>query len=335
MKWQVSLGIGISAVCVWFILARVDFKQLASILQSAHYLFLVLATLIVVATLIIRAWRWGYLLEPVKPVGLLHLLSATAIGFMANMLLPARVGEVVRAYVIAQKEHVSTMASLATIVVERVIDLLSILLVLICILIFTTFPLEMVPIAEGLRMGGYVSGFICLLLVSGLWLLKARTPQMVRLIRGCLIFLPKRWRECLLEALHSFVQGLQAIKRGWHLMSILLLSLCLWAAVALSNFLIFYAFGLRLPFFAAFFILVVQVLSVMVPSSPGFIGTYHAAVVAGLAVFEVTQELALSVAIMMHATFFLPFILIGLFFLWSESFSLRDLRTMKTQSFED
>ena len=95
---------------------------------------------------------------------------------------------------------------------------------------------------------------------------------------------------------------------------------------AFSNLLIFYAFDLHLPMFAAFFILMVQILGVLIPSSPGFVGTYHAAVVAGLAVFEVTQELALSIAILMHAAFFFPCILVGLIFLWGENLTLRELR---------
>jgi uncharacterized membrane protein YbhN (UPF0104 family) len=97
--------------------------------------------------------------------------------------------------------------------------------------------------------------------------------------------------------------------------------------VAFSNVCVFYAFGLRLPFIAAFLVLGMQMLGVTIPAAPGFIGTYHAAVVAGLAVFEVATELALSMAIVMHATFFFPFLLIGLLFLWWESLSLRDLRT--------
>jgi uncharacterized membrane protein YbhN (UPF0104 family) len=101
--------------------------------------------------------------------------------------------------------------------------------------------------------------------------------------------------------------------------------------MALSNFLILCAFGLHLPLYAAFFFLVVQILGVMIPASPGFIGTYHAAIIAGFTVFEVPQELALSVAIIMHATFFFPFILVGLIFLWWENLSLRDLRVPKVR----
>jgi uncharacterized protein (TIRG00374 family) len=331
MKWHVVLGIVISTIFVVLICAWIDFNQLATALQSAHYLFLVSAALALVSTHVIRAWRWRYLLEPVKPVRILPLLSATSIGYLANMLLPAHAGEIMRAYLISRKEQVSTMASLATIVVERVADLVCLLLVLMYVLMFANLSLEMIAIAQGLRIGGYVATLLCLVLIGSLWFVKARTAMAIRLISGCMVFLPHRWCKRLIVALQSFALGLQAIKTGWHLVAILGLSLLLWSVIALSNLLMFHAFNLHLPLFAAFFILVVQVLGAMIPSSPGFIGTYHAAVVAGLAVFEVTQELAFGVAIMMHAAFFFPFILVGLIFLWGESLTLRELRVVSAQ----
>ena len=111
------------------------------------------------------------------------------------------------------------------------------------------------------------------------------------------------------------------------MISVILLSFLLWSVLALSNSLIFSAFNLQLPWPAAFFILFIQVVGVMIPASPGFIGTYHASVVSGLALFAVPTELGLSVAITMHAAFFFPCILIGLVFLWFENLTLHQLRT--------
>ena len=110
------------------------------------------------------------------------LLSATSIGFMANMLLPARAGEVVRAYIIGQKERLGTMASLATIVVERVADLMSILLVMIPMLIFASMQPNMWAVAGSLRVGGYLATLLSVALIGSLWLLKSRTSQTVQRI---------------------------------------------------------------------------------------------------------------------------------------------------------
>jgi uncharacterized protein (TIRG00374 family) len=139
----VLLGIVISVGFVLGIFYHVDFTQLMTALQSVHPVPFALAAVILVFTHVVRAWRWRYLLEPIKLVPILPLFSAVCIGFMANMLLPAHAGEVIRAYIIGRKEQVSTIASFGTIVVERVMDFVAILLVLVVLLGTMRFPTEM------------------------------------------------------------------------------------------------------------------------------------------------------------------------------------------------
>lgn len=331
MKWNVVLGIVISMTFVLVIFHQVDLTKLTAAIQSVNAFPLILAAVLLIFTHLIRSWRWRYLMEPVKPMSIQPLFSAISIGFLANMLLPAHAGEVVRAYVISRKERVSTIASLATVVVARVADFVSILLILIILLNVMKLPEEMASVSEKLRVGGYLSVLIGVILVSGLWLMMARTVQTIHLIRVCVAFLPVRWLDRLSDVLTSFSVGLQALKKGHHMVAIFVLSLFLWTVVGLSNMLVLHAFNLQLPVYAAFLILIVQTLGVLIPSAPGFIGTYHAAVIASLAVFGVVHELALSVALVMHATFFFPFIIVGLIFLWKESLSLHELWSVKAQ----
>jgi uncharacterized protein (TIRG00374 family) len=332
MKWHALLGIIISVALGLLMLSQVEFDRLGMALQSARYQFLVLAAVIQVLTHLVRVWRWRYLIEPVKAVSPVSLLSATCIGFMANMVLPAHAGEVVRAYMLSRKEQVSTMASLGTIVVERMADLMSVVLMVLLVVTAPGLPATDGPLAEGLKIGGYLTAGVGVVLMGALWYLQANTAQMLRFLGYYLRFLPASWRSRLLDALTAFASGLYALRQGRHLVVVLGLSLLLWSLIAFCNLLVFWAFDVQLPIVAAFFILVIQILSVSVPSAPGYIGTFHAAVVAGLAVFHVTQELALSIAIMMHAAFFFPFILLGLIFLWRESLSLRDLTAVKAPS---
>jgi uncharacterized protein (TIRG00374 family) len=331
MKWNVLLGIIISVGFVLGIFYHVDVVQLLTALQSVHPVPFALAAVVLVFTHVVRAWRWRYLLEPVKLVPVVPLLSAVCIGFMANMLLPAHAGEVIRAYIIGRKAQVSTIASFGTIVVERVMDFMAILLVLVVVLGTMQFPTEMASMARHLRLGGYISALGGGLLIGGLWFVHARTAQTMRLLRLCLAFLPARWLDRLCEALSTFAAGLQTLQRGHHLFPILGLSLFLWTAVGLSNMLVLQAFGLHFPLYAIGLLLVLQTFGATIPSGPGFIGTYHAAVMVGLTVFGVTHELALSVALAMHASFFFPFILVGLVFLWKESLSLHDLWAIKAK----
>jgi hypothetical protein len=331
MQWQVWLGIILSVVFGLMTVSQVDFQHLGAALRSADYPLLILAGASQVLTLLVRAWRWQYLLASVKPTSLPPLVSATAIGFLANMLFPAHAGEVVRAYVLSRREGMSTMTSLATIVVERVADLVGVLLLLSAVLWSTNMLLERTPVAEHLRTAGYVAALLCVGLIGGLWFLRVKTTWILPWLSGCFTLLPPRWQQPCMTALASFALGLQALDRGRHVVAVLVLSLLLWLVVACSNVFVFYAFGLQLPLAAAFLVLGLQILGVAIPAAPGFIGTYHAAVVTGLVVFEVVPELALSMAIMMHATFFLPFVLIGLIFLWRESLSLRALHGVNVQ----
>lgn len=329
MKWKVLLGLLMSAACVPLIVSQIQLAPLGTALRSARYTLLIPAVLVLVCTHLTRTWRWQYILAPVKRLPFFRLLSAMSIGLMANMLLPAHAGEVIRAYLMARRERLGIAVSFASLVVERVADLVSMQLVVVGMLLYTSLSGEQAPLTEVLRIGGYVSALLGGLLLGSLWFIRARTSQAIRCIHVCLAFLPSAWLARLSEALTFFATGLQTLRTGWPLVVLLCLSLCQWVAVVINNALILRAFDLHLPLYGLFFILVVEILGVLMPSAPGFIGTYHAAVGAGLAVFGIPPERALSVAIIMHAAFFFPSILTGLIFLGHESLSLRDLWSVK------
>jgi uncharacterized protein (TIRG00374 family) len=290
-----------------------------------------MAILLIPFAFLIRSLRWRYLLKHIKTVTKLNALSATVIGAMGDMIIP-RMGDFVRAYVMGKKEEVSKVASLATIVVERALDTLCILIILLLILAFSGFPVESTPsLAQSLKMGSYSLSLLCLVLIGFLLLLRFRPAQIIRLIKASLGFLPEKWLERIIRILESFIFGLQGIQKGWHLLYVILLSALLWNMYALVNFLILRSFGLNLPFSAGFYFILFQVLGLAIPSSPGFVGTYHAAVVAGFAIFEVSQELAVSVAIIMHAVIISSSLSFGFMFLWKEGLSFREIWSTRTE----
>ena len=141
MKRQhVWVGMGISCALLVYLFSRIEYHQLWISLMSANPAFLLLAGVLLVGTLAIRAWRWRYLLMPLKPVGFPSLMSATSIGMMANMILPARLGELVRAVVLGQREQMDKSASFATVVVERLLDGFTILFILGVLLLVVPLP---------------------------------------------------------------------------------------------------------------------------------------------------------------------------------------------------
>ena len=242
-----------------------------------------------------------------------------------DMLLPARSGDVIRAYVIGRKEQTSKIASLSTIVVEKVLDILVLLVIAFVTIAVISFSKDRLSLPSGFSVAVFLLVGVIPIVIALLWFLMANTEKVDWIMRAILAFLPERILSRLSDTLISVAQGLQVLRQRESLVRIIILSILLWSLFALGNLLVLHSFGLHLPVYASFLILVFQILGVTLPSSPGFIGTYHAAVIAGLAVFGISQELALSVAIVMHITFFLPFIMIGLFFLWKENLSAQDI----------
>jgi len=328
MKYKIIIGFGISAICIVFAFYRVDFGELLASLSKADVLPLSVAVLLILLTQVIRSFRWKLLLASIKVTRVSNLLSATSIGAMADMILPARMGDILRASVIGNKEKFSKVSSLATIVTERVFDVLTILVIWLLVVVFYELPVPAPASMDAIRTAGAIASAICLLVMGALLVLKTRLDSIIRLFNALFTFLPDRWRIRLSESMASFAFGLQAIRFNWHLGIILLYSLLLWTAFALSNLFVLRALHFNYHPATAYFILLFQVLGVTLPSSPGFIGTYHAAVVAGLSAFDISFEQALSVAIVMHAAFFFPFIAFGLLFLWKENMSFSHIRSM-------
>ncbi|MCP4401395.1 MAG: flippase-like domain-containing protein, partial [bacterium] len=140
MKLKFWLGILISIVCLYFVFRNIEVDKVLETMRSVNYFYLVLAAVLQVSTIVLRAERWKYLLAPIKKLTFKHLLPATMIGFMANNVLPARAGEFIRAYVIGKKENISKTTSFATIIIERVFDMITMLGFLVIILLFVKFP---------------------------------------------------------------------------------------------------------------------------------------------------------------------------------------------------
>ena len=313
MRLRLWIGFALSAVIVGLALARIDSRELVSSLRTASPGWMFLGILSLLSTQWIRSWRWYYLMEAVQPCRFSNLLSATCLGAMTDMLVPARTGDLVRVYVLSRREDVGKVTTLATVLVERVLDLLTVLVMSVPLLVVLDLPATSPTAASRLRLAVLVASSLTLAAIVGLLVLRARRRQVSR-------FLEYRGGR-LGDHVGSFLAGLQTVREGRHVLAVVSTSFLLWSTFALSNALLMRAFSLSLPWWTGCVLLLFQALGVTLPSSPGFIGTYHAAVLAGLSLFGVTGELALGVAVAMHAAFFFPFIALGLCFAWRENLS--------------
>jgi len=320
---HVWTGVGISTVLIVFLFSRVNYGQLWLALISADLVVLVMAGALLATTFAVRSWRWQFLLKPIKSVRFSTVMAATSIGSLANMIFPARLGELVRALVLGRQERIETSTSLATVVVERVCDGFAILLILAALLFFAPLPLTAGGIRT-LRWGGLLTFVGYLGICAILYYLHYSPAHAVMGMKHFDRFIPTRWMDKLSGLLASFSSGLQTFSQRESLGQVVFSSILLWTIIGLYNVMVVWAFHLHLPFTAGFLLVVFQAFAVMIPSSPGFVGTYHVASVACLKFWDVNEEMALSVALVMHAITFFLNISMGFGYLWSIRGSLRE-----------
>ncbi|HOZ07688.1 MAG TPA: lysylphosphatidylglycerol synthase transmembrane domain-containing protein [candidate division Zixibacteria bacterium] len=314
-----GVGIVISGYLVWLLLERINFAELSRALSGANYYWLLPNVAFIVLTMYQRAWRWRAMVEPIAEVPFRRLLAATWIGFMANNVLPLRLGEFVRAYSLAaQERRITKSASLATIFVERMVfDLVALLLIFGAVLYYSHILMD-----STMQRGLWVAIAIALGGILFITILASRPAQVGRLLTRYLFFVPAGVRETIRGIILKFSRGLEFLSRGRSVVSVSAQTLLIWILMGLSNIFVFWAFGLDLPLDASYVVLVVVSISILVPSTPGFVGVYHFGAVWSLMQYGVTKEAALSCALVLHAAQYIVVTIGGFYFLRKEHLSL-------------
>ena len=325
------IGIGISIFFLYLLFRKIDFDKLLTALREMDYRYLLLSILFTFVSYFFRAVRWRYLLLPMKKVGMNSLFSATIIGYMANNILPARLGEFVRAYALGEKEKLDKSSVFATLVLDRLFDGFTVILILLITFFTVKLPAGMEKVQQGLVLGGYVTLAFYITVIVFLVLLKKQTMRTLRFTAMVLKPFPTRVGEKLIPVLGSFIEGLRFSSRSSDILILFASSAVIWAFAVLALDMVLISFGIILPVTASMFIMVFLVFAVMVPASPGYVGTYHAACVYGLMAFNVQMEKALSIALMVHGVNFFPVILAGMMFLWHDKLSLADVQKKSSE----
>jgi uncharacterized protein (TIRG00374 family) len=309
-------------------LRAVPLDQMGQAMVDMDPVYLIPCLFFYFLSYVFRAWRWHFLMRPIARVKFRPLFAALMIGFLGNNLLPAHLGEFVRAYVLGRSENVSKSATFATVVLERIYDGLTVLFLLLIVLLFMDMPQGAVEgtvlTAEVLR----VSGWAGLALFGGLMVFL----QFFRWKRGgamkCCQFMLKPLPEGLsgkiMGMLDAFADGL-ALARPLDLLWIGLTSLCVWLALGAWAWSLFPAFGLNLNFMAGILMEVVTALALLIPSAPAFVGTFHLAAAASIAFMGAPVAVAGSYAMVLWIVHFVVTTLGGLYYLWREGLGWKAL----------
>lgn len=320
MKKRLIIGLIVSLVFLYLAFRKVDYQELWLALKGASYWYIFPNAVLVILSMWMRAYRWRFMVDPIKKVGLGSLFSSVMIGFMANNVLPARLGEFVRAYSLGSKENISRSATFATIVIERVFDGFSLLFILWLSLLISPFP-------DWVKRTSNLFLLMNIATLAFLVLIEVKRDLTMRFFNFIFRLLPSGLSFRASEILDKFIGGLKVFRDVPSLLWILAWSIFIWIVVGISNYFIFLAFDLHPPIQASFILLVIVSLGVMLPSSPGFVGTFQFFCIISLATFGYDKNVALPFSIVLHASQYFPVTLLGLYYLRKEHLSLKTLES--------
>jgi glycosyltransferase 2 family protein len=319
MKKKVILGVLISGLLVYLSVRGIDFRDVIHSLQQIRFIYVALATLIIIAMQWLRSYRWGVILQPLEKIDQLSLFSVTSVGFLAITAIPARLGELARPYLIARKSSIKMSSALGTIIVERVLDSFSVLTIAVIVLILSDQPPWMIKSSVILF---FLTLFIFCCILGLVW----RREASLKIINRILSRLPGKFANKIDEVIHRFIDGFQVIVNIRLLLYLFFLSAVIWIIDALAIHLLMKAFGFVLPVMAAFVVMIVLIVGIAIPAAPGFVGNWHYSCILALGLCGIAKPSALSFAVVYHFLSIAIVVVLGVIFLPFNRFSFADMK---------
>ena len=316
---RIGLSVAVSAVFLGLAVRNVNWAEAGAALAAAQYLYVLPMLIVCIWSLYIRAQRWRVLLRPVGNPAMRTLVAATNIGFMANMVLPLRMGEVIRPVLLSRKEREPLGGILATIVLERIFDLFTILFLF-------GVSAATVSVSDAVRQWGYRLFGLAMAVAAAVAFVRWQEALALRLLGWLLSPLPPRFAQPIEEFFRGFVRALEILDSPLTFLQVLGWSLYLWLVISSTYAFGVLAFDLHVPLVVgSVAIMAVIAIAVSAPSAPGFIGAFQLGCTLGLAIFGVSQSQAIAYSIVLHLTQFVGTVAAGLYSLTREGMSLRQL----------
>jgi uncharacterized protein (TIRG00374 family) len=332
-KWQFWVGVMISIVFIWLALRGLHLEEFWDAILQANYIWLVPGIAVYFVGVWVRAWRWHYLLGPIKKIPTTTMFPITTIGYMGNNVYPARAGEVLRAVILKRKEGVSVSASLATIIVERIFDG-----VVMLAFVFVNLP-ELARLTDSSGFVGNIQQVAILgtgvfLGALTVFLLAGMFPQRTAKIGFWFIFrlVPKRLHERILSLMNKFLEGLASLRSPFNVLMVFFTSVIIWLLETGKYWFVMHAFNFSISFFGLMLMNGIVNLATTIPSAPGYIGTFDAPGIAVLTAYGVEQATAAGYTLVLHVALWLPITLLGAYFLAREGISWSDSLRSETQN---
>lgn len=333
MKYKsLIIGLVIAVAAIYFTVRNVSLQELLESLKDIRYIYILPTIVILVLSYVARAYRWRELILPLKKTRASELYSPLMVGFMGNML-PARAGEFLRAYLVGKKHNISITGAFATVVVERIFDMILLLLLFAWILIFNADIFDSGATISGMSMTdlaykfGLGSGVILVMASVFIYLMLGHPQKMMKLIHWFLTPFPASWRDKVEHLVETFNEGLHIIKDYKALLRILFYSFVVWVTMVASFYPFYWAFGLQDKSLQSLVLLVVMIcILIAILPTPGFLGSFQAGVMIALhQIMNEAEVIAVSFGMIAWVVNFGVLFAAGIYFILHDHLSVRQL----------
>ena len=324
VPWHTIIVVALTAALLWLFFRNVDFAGLWRAIGRAHPGLIALAVLVTVQTYLLRAWRWQALLRPLGSARFRTAFRTTVIGFTATFLLPGRVGEVLRPYLLARREGFKVPSTFATVIIERLLDLTTVLLLFACAL-----PFLRIDVGRDVEWAGGAAAVAALAGLTTVFVCAGHPERLGRWAGRLTRWLPARLASAADHLVRTFAEGLAVMRQPTALVLAVCWSIPLWLSIALGIWLTSAAFDLTFSFLGSFLVTMFLVVGVAAPT-PGGVGGFHYFYwLAVTRFFGADTDTAAAAALVLHAVSFVPVTILGLTFMSQDGLTLGGLKTLR------
>jgi hypothetical protein len=325
MNKKLIFGIVLGIALIYLSVRGINLHDTVSDLQKIHLGYAALSLFFIFLMQVLRSYRWGVILQPIEKIDQFTLFSVTCVGFLAIAAIPARIGELARPYLIAKKSSIKMSAAFGTVIVERVLDGISILTITIVVLFLYDLPPWMIN-------SSIIFFIVTVLMVVCIMGLIWRRETAVKIINRLLRLLPGKLADKANTVIHHFIDGFQVITNVKMLLWLFFLSAVIWLVDVAAIYILLLSFSFDLPILASFIVMIVLIAGIAIPTAPGFIGNWHYACILGLSLFGVAKPDAFSFAVVYHFLSIVIVVALGLIFLPFNKFSVSEMKQQMSRT---
>jgi len=318
MRWKLLLGLAVSGLFLYYTFYDIDFHDLYDKIRHARYIYLIPAQLMLWFGLLCRAQRFKVITDQKTTISLRDSFSAMMVGYFGNGVLPARLGEFMRARVVQKHAHNSYSTSLGFVALERILDLFYMLLLFLLFLVLSLgsgAAINAIP-----RKYLILGGLLAFVPFTMLFIILLKESLFKRVVYKLLFFLSEPRRVQIIAVLERFLEASHAIKKPVFFLRMLYWSLLVWLPVVLNVYFVILCFPElgTVPMQGAMLVVILTAVGISVPQGPGFVGPYHAAVKLSLSAYSNQESSIGALALVLHLVQFIPIILVGWLFFYAE-----------------